>query len=46
MAALTALIVAEKNAPYGERIAVAGALAMAVLGGLLIVDPSMLAHLT
>lgn len=46
MAALTALIVAEKNAPHGEHIARAAAAAMAALGGFLIFDPSLLTHLT
>lgn len=46
MAALTVLIVTEKNAPHGEHIAVVAALAMAALGALLIFDPSMLTHLT
>lgn len=46
MAVLTTLIVAEKNAPHGEHIARAAAVAMAILGSFLIFDPSLLAHLT
>lgn len=46
MALFTALIVLEKQAPSGERIAVAGAVGLAVLGSLLLANPSMLIHLT
>lgn len=46
MALFTALIVLEKQAPHGERIAVAGAAALALAGAVLIADPSMLVHLT
>lgn len=45
MAALTALIVVEKNAPRGEAISVAAGIAFAVLGGLLLVDTSTLMDL-
>ncbi len=46
MVLFTALIVLEKQAPRGESVALAGALALAVLGSLLLADPSMLVHLT
>ena len=46
MALFTALIVAEKNAPGGERIALAGAAVLAVLGTVLLTDPSMVVDLT
>lgn len=46
MALLTALIVLEKNAPHGEYIALAGALGLALLGVVLLIDPTMLVHIT
>jgi predicted metal-binding membrane protein len=46
MAVLAGLIVLEKNGPQGERVARAGALAFAVLGTVLLIHPSTLAHLT
>lgn len=46
MAFLAALILLEKNAPHGQRIALVGATALAVLGTVLIVDPSTLSHVT
>ena len=46
MVVLTALIVLEKNAPGGETIARAGALALGVAGAWLLLDTSMLVHLT
>lgn len=46
MAALTALIILEKNAPHGERVALAVGAALAVVGVLLLVDTSTLVHLT
>jgi predicted metal-binding membrane protein len=46
MAALTALIVVEKNAPRGEAISVVAGIAFAVVGGLLLADTSILMDLT
>ncbi|MBA3327046.1 MAG: DUF2182 domain-containing protein [Solirubrobacterales bacterium] len=46
MAVLTALIILEKNAPHGEGIARAGAVALSLVGALLLLDTSMLVHLT
>lgn len=46
MAALAAFIAAEKVAPRPRLVGGAGALVFAVLGGLLIVQPSLLTHLT
>jgi predicted metal-binding membrane protein len=46
MAGLTVLILLEKNAPYGERIAVAAAVVLFTLGAALVVHPSMLTALT
>jgi predicted metal-binding membrane protein len=46
MAGLTALIVVEKNAPYGEIVARVAAVALAVLGSVLVVEPSLLTHIT
>jgi predicted metal-binding membrane protein len=46
MALFTALIVLEKLAPQGRRIAVAGALALAAAGAVLLTNPSTLVHLT
>jgi predicted metal-binding membrane protein len=46
MAGLTILIVLEKNAPRGEAIAVAAGAAFALVGGLLLVDTSILLYLT
>jgi predicted metal-binding membrane protein len=46
MALLTALIILEKNAPQGERIAFAGAFGLALLGAVLLTDPTMLVHIT
>lgn len=46
MALLTALIVLEKNAPHGERIASAAAFGLALLGAVLLTDPTMLVHIT
>jgi predicted metal-binding membrane protein len=46
MAVLTGLIVLEKNAPRGEAISVAAGAAFAIVGGLLLVDTSILMRLT
>jgi predicted metal-binding membrane protein len=46
MAGLAVLILLEKNAPYGERIAVAGAVVLFTLGAVLVVHPSILTALT
>ncbi|MEX2193857.1 MAG: DUF2182 domain-containing protein [Thermoleophilaceae bacterium] len=46
MVLFTALIVLEKLAPRGEQIAVAGAIVLALLGTVLLSDPSTLVHLT
>lgn len=46
MAVLTALIILEKNARHGEAIARATGAALALVGGLLLVDTSLLVHLT
>jgi predicted metal-binding membrane protein len=46
MAALAVLILMEKNAPHGERIAVAAGLALLALGALLVLHPSTLTALT
>jgi predicted metal-binding membrane protein len=46
MAGLALLIMLEKNAPHGERIAVAAALVFVVLGAVLVVHPSTLTALT
>jgi predicted metal-binding membrane protein len=46
MVLLSVLIILEKNAPHGEAIAVVGAGAFAVLGLVLLVDASTLAHIT
>lgn len=46
MVALTLLIVLERNAPGGERIATAGAAGLALLGAVLVLDPSTLAQVT
>jgi predicted metal-binding membrane protein len=46
MLGLAALILLEKNAPQGERIASFGAIALAVLGIVLIVRPETLSTLT
>jgi len=46
MAALAVLILLEKNAPHGERIAVVAAVVFGVLGVTLIVHPSSLTTLT
>jgi len=46
MAALAVLILLEKNAPHGERIAVVAAVVFGVLGVALIVHPSSLTTLT
>jgi predicted metal-binding membrane protein len=46
MAALALLILLEKNAPYGERIAVAAGLVLFSLGALLVAHPSTLTALT
>jgi predicted metal-binding membrane protein len=46
MAALTALIVLEKNSRHGEGIALAAGAALAIVGALLLVDSSVLVHLT
>lgn len=46
MAALTALIVLEKQAPKGEQIALLAGGALGLLGALLLVDTSLLVHLT
>jgi predicted metal-binding membrane protein len=45
MAALALLILLEKNAPYGERIAVAAAVVLLTLGAVLLVHPSTLTAL-
>lgn len=46
MVGLTALIVLEKNAPHGEKIALAGGAVLAAIGVLLFIDTSVLVHLT
>jgi len=46
MAALALLILLERNAPQGERIAVAAGVALLTLGALLVVHPSSLTVLT
>ena len=46
MAGLALLILLEKNAPHGERIAVAAALVFITLGAVLVVHPSTLTALT
>ena len=46
MVALTALIVAEKHHPRGERLATAGALAFAALGTALLLEPATLVRIT
>jgi predicted metal-binding membrane protein len=46
LVAFTALIVAEKNLPSGERIAHAAAPALAALGAVLLVAPSLIPHIT
>jgi predicted metal-binding membrane protein len=46
MAGLTLLIVLEKNAPRGEAIALVAGVAFALVGGLLLVDSSILMSLT
>ena len=46
MIALTVLIVLERNAPGGERIALAGAAALAVVGVALLLDPALFPRIT
>ena len=46
MALLAGLIMLEKLAPRGEQIALAGALALAAVGTVLLADPSAIASLT
>lgn len=46
MALLTALIVLEKNSPAGERVALVGAVAFALLGVMLLAEPSTLGRVT
>lgn len=46
MVALTALIVLERNAPGGERIAIVGAAALAAVGAALELDPELLPRIT
>jgi predicted metal-binding membrane protein len=46
MAGLALLILLEKNAPHGERIAVAAGVVFAMLGAVLVVSPSTLTALT
>jgi predicted metal-binding membrane protein len=46
MVGLALLILLEKNAPHGERIAVAAAAVFVTLGAVLVVDPSTLTTLT
>ncbi len=46
MAGLALLILLEKNAPRGERIAIAAAVAFAALGALLLVHPTTMTALT
>lgn len=46
MGALTALVFLEKRAPRGELVAVAGGLAFAVLAGVLLIEPSIITHIT
>jgi predicted metal-binding membrane protein len=46
MAGLALLILLEKNAPYGERIALAAAVVFVGLGVVLVVHPSALTALT
>jgi predicted metal-binding membrane protein len=45
MAVLTGLIVLEKKAPHGEKVALGAGAALAGVGALLLVDTSMLVHL-
>jgi predicted metal-binding membrane protein len=42
LAIFTALIVLEKNSRYGERIALAAAPVLAVLGAALLISPSLI----
>ncbi len=46
LVAFTALIVAEKNLPFGERFARAAAPALAALGAALLITPSLITHIT
>lgn len=46
MVALAALIVLERNAPGGERIALVGAAGLAALGAVLLFEPSILFDIT
>lgn len=46
MAVLTLLIVLEKNSPVGERVALVGAVAFALLGVALLAEPSTLGRIT
>lgn len=46
MAALATLILLEKTAPFGERVAVAASVGFAMLGALLLVHPATISHLT
>ena len=46
MAIFAGLIVLEKNGPQGERVARAASVAFTVLGTVLLIHPSTLAHLT
>ena len=46
MVAIAAFVMFEKNGPRGELVARAGALGCGALGIFLLVDPSMLTHLT
>ena len=46
MIALTGLIVLERNAPGGERIALAGAVVLGVVGAALLLDPSLFPRIT
>ena len=46
MIGLAALIVVEKTTAHGERLALVGALVLAVLGGVLLADPSQFTNLT
>jgi predicted metal-binding membrane protein len=46
MAGLAVLILLEKNAPHGERIALGGAVVFVALGTVLLLDPSTLTTVT
>lgn len=46
MVGLAMLILLERNAPGGERIALAGAAGLAALGAVLVLEPSVFTHIT